>query len=136
MTAIDFAKEPIEHLKTRAKEEGVSVDARVLDVFSLPETLKNTQDVILEYTCFCAIDPSRRDEYVEALSSTLRKGGHLLALVFPIWDRKEGPPYAVCPDQWEETAKRHGLQVQQRGPSEDSHPARAAHETLIIFQKE
>ena len=31
----------------------------------------NFFDIIIEYTCFCAIDPNRRKEYVESVSKML-----------------------------------------------------------------
>ena len=49
-------------------------------------------DLILEQTLFCAIDPSRREEYAAKCASLLRKGGKMVGLLF---DREfeGGPPY-------------------------------------------
>jgi SAM-dependent methyltransferase len=39
-------------------------------------------DVIFEHTCFCAIPPIRRKDYVKSASDALRSGGLLLAVFF------------------------------------------------------
>lgn len=48
-----------------------------------------------EYTCFCAIDPRRRAEYVHVMGAILRPGAWLLACFFPMRRRAAGPPFAV-----------------------------------------
>jgi methyl halide transferase len=52
-------------------------------------------DGVWEYTCFCAIDPRRRAEYVRAMGAILRPGGWMLACFFPMRRRAAGPPFAV-----------------------------------------
>ena len=43
----------------------------------------------------CAIDPTRRAEYVRAMGTILRPGGWLLACFFPMRRRAAGPPFPV-----------------------------------------
>lgn len=65
------------------------------DLFSLPDAYPAFFDLVWEYTCFCAVDPVRRPEYVEVLGRILRPGGRLLALFFPVeveWH--EQPPFS------------------------------------------
>ncbi|MDH3592005.1 MAG: TPMT family class I SAM-dependent methyltransferase [Planctomycetota bacterium] len=66
-----------------------------LDVFDLGRAYPAAFDVIVEYTCYCAIDPARRTEYALALRSALKPGGLLVALLFPVEEREGGPPYGV-----------------------------------------
>ncbi|NJN14320.1 MAG: SAM-dependent methyltransferase [Planctomycetes bacterium] len=75
--------------------QGLPVD--LLDVFELGTRFPRHFDLIVEYTCYCAIDPARREEYIASLRSALAPGGHLLALLFPVGGEGdgEGPPYAV-----------------------------------------
>ena len=48
-----------------------------------------------EYTCFCAIDPARRADYVRTMAAILRPGGWLLACFFPLRAQTAGPPFTV-----------------------------------------
>jgi hypothetical protein len=79
----DFATRP----------EGVPVVD--LDVFELGRRYPGGFDAIVEYTCYCAIDPRRRAEYAAALFAALKPGGTLVALLFPVERRAEGPPFGV-----------------------------------------
>lgn len=53
---------------------------------------------LFEHTCFCAIPPDQRRDYVEAAARWLRPGGVLVALFFldpPKNLAEEGPPFGV-----------------------------------------
>jgi SAM-dependent methyltransferase len=64
------------------------------DFFALRPELREAFDGIFEHTCFCAIDPSRRADYVEAAATALRPGGRLLAVFFMKPDNGgQGPPF-------------------------------------------
>ncbi len=66
------------------------------DLFELAAPLRGAFDWVWEHTCFCAIDPARRSDYVEAVAGALREGGHLLAIFYldPGQARREdGPPF-------------------------------------------
>ena len=52
------------------------------DLFNLPSTELESFDWVWEHTCFCAIDPDRRDEYVTAIHSALKPSGQLLAVFY------------------------------------------------------
>ena len=52
-------------------------------------------DGVWEYTCFCAIDPARRDAYVRTIATILKPGGWLLACFFPMRRVAAGPPFPV-----------------------------------------
>jgi SAM-dependent methyltransferase len=56
-------------------------------------------DLIFEHTCFCAIDPSDRKEYVRVVHRALEPGGHLLAIFFMFIEDPEGPPFPVDTDE-------------------------------------
>jgi SAM-dependent methyltransferase len=46
-----------------------------------------------EHTCFCAINPERRLDYVRAIAGALQAGGFLLAIFYlNPWDLGEEPP--------------------------------------------
>ncbi len=72
------------------------------DLFALPEEWRGRFDWVFEHTCFCAIDPARRADYVRAVAEALRPGGRLLAIFYlRPWSGGEarppggGPPFGV-----------------------------------------
>ncbi len=63
------------------------------DLFDLPPEFCERFDWVFEHTCFCAIDPARRPEYVRAVARALRPGGGLLAIFYlNPWKDGEPPP--------------------------------------------
>ena len=84
----------------RAKAHPVVGGERYMlaDLFALPPSLRGAFDVVFEHTCFCAIHPERRPDYVAAVASALAPGGRLLAVFYldPGLDPGEtGPPFGV-----------------------------------------
>ena len=68
------------------------------NLFDLPPPLRGSFDWVWEHTCFCAIDPSMRAAYVDAVAGALKPGGQLLAMFYldPGHDHPgEGPPFGV-----------------------------------------
>lgn len=68
------------------------------DLFDLPASMRGAFDWVWEHTCFCAIDPARRADYVEAVAGALRPGGKLLAIFYldpGQQSPEEGPPFEV-----------------------------------------
>lgn len=64
------------------------------DFFAPAPVGRELFDGIFEHTCFCAIDPARREDYVHAAAAALRPGGRLLAVFFTDPDHDgEGPPH-------------------------------------------
>src|SRR5205085_9590602 len=82
VTAFDFVPAVLDEARRLAARERVTVSFEQRDVFTLARDLPHAFDGIWEYTCYCAIDPARRAEYVRALAGTLRAGGWLLACFF------------------------------------------------------
>jgi SAM-dependent methyltransferase len=73
------------------------------DLFALPAKFTGRFDVVFEHTCFCAIDPAMRAQYVETIVRLLKAGGELVAIFFINPDHdEEGPPYAVSRQELDE----------------------------------
>src|SRR5207244_655289 len=66
------------------------------DIFTLGRDYANAFDGVWEYTCFCAIDPARRAEYVRTMAVIVRPGGWLLACFYPIRRGGGGPPFPMA----------------------------------------
>ena len=54
---------------------------------------------IFDHTCFVAMDPDRRPDYVEACAAHLRPGGLWLAALFHDVNGRPGPPHAIPMDE-------------------------------------
>ncbi len=133
VTAVDFATGAV-----RAMEGLREPDAPIIimqaDLFHLPATLDNAFDYVLEYTCFCAIDPARREEYADVVARLLKPGGLYVALAFPIGKRAGGPPFVVQPDEMITLFEARGFTLLHREFPPDSVPARTNIEELLILQ--
>jgi SAM-dependent methyltransferase len=65
------------------------------DLFDLPSSWRGRFDWVIEHTCFCAIAPSRRADYLRETFKTLKPGGHFFAIFYLTPDTQEGPPFGV-----------------------------------------
>lgn len=94
---LDFAPRAI----AAAREASTDVPAERLrfvqgDVFELGRgalaPMAQAFDLVWEQTCLCAIEPSRRAEYFEAIQRVLRPGGQWHAI---LWSHHQpgGPPF-------------------------------------------
>lgn len=109
------------------------------DLFALPEKLRGTCDWVWEHTCFCAIDPAHRDDYVAAVASALKAGGHLLAVFYLNPYREDhqpggGPPHGCSIEELHQRFTRQApfTIVKQSEPT-TSYPERQGREALFQF---
>ena len=97
VTAVDFSKEAIERGKKKYGEvEGLTFYQE--DVFKLPQEWNHTFDLVVEHTCFCAVPPDQRDEFVRTWRRMLHEEGQLMGLFFSM-EKRAGPPYGAT--EWE-----------------------------------
>ena len=93
--AFDFVADTLRVARELAERDDSPVTFEERDVFGLAAVYPAIFDGVWEYTCFCAIDPRRRPEYVDVLAAILKPGGWILACFFPMGDKPGGPPFAV-----------------------------------------
>jgi SAM-dependent methyltransferase len=97
VTAVELSPDAL--LKAREKHpEGANLKFVEADAFQFAKKFRGEFDIIFEHTFFCAIDPDRRQELVQAWRSLLIEGGHLLA-IFYVFERLGGPPFGTS--EWE-----------------------------------
>lgn len=96
VTAFDFSPAAVAVAEKLARDEGADVTFVQRDIFGLAGDYTHAFDGVWEYTCYCAIDPRRRDEYVRALATIVKPGGWLLACFFPLRTVAAGPPFPVA----------------------------------------
>ena len=96
VTGFDFSPAAVHAAEQLAREERTAVRFVQRDIFSLAREYANAFDGVWEYTCYCAIDPRRRDEYLKTLAAIVKPGGWLLACFFPLRGATAGPPFPVA----------------------------------------
>jgi SAM-dependent methyltransferase len=134
VTAVDFADQAVKEMQSMLNPD-LSMEVIQADLFDLPAFMQAEFDYILEYTCFCAIDPQRRTDYIESVSSLLKPGGYYIALAFPIAQRTGGPPFLVTPDELIDPLGDRGFELITREIPGDSVPGREGIEELLILKK-
>ncbi len=95
VTAVDFSTKAIEIARHLAEQNSVQINFLQKNLFDLPLEFINYFDAVFDYTTYCAIHPSRRQEYAEVMSKVIRPGGKLIALLFPVDGREGGPPFNI-----------------------------------------
>ena len=112
---------------------------RVGDFFALEEDLKGSFDWIWEHTCFCAIDPKRRADYVGAAAQALRAGGKILGMFYlnPYDDEHapgDEPPHGSSIEEIEELFG--GLfEIQESWVPKRAYTGREGRERMMILEK-
>ncbi|MBD1918557.1 MULTISPECIES: methyltransferase domain-containing protein [Cyanophyceae] len=96
VTAVDFAPSPIQSLREQSQAQQLSLNLLQKDIFDLTPDLAGQFDYAIEHTCFCAIDPSLRPDYVALVADLLVPKGELLAVFFT-HQRSGGPPFGTAP---------------------------------------
>jgi len=134
VTAVDFAESAVKEMQA-IDDPRASMEVMQADIFDLPVFMDEEFDYILEYTCFCAIDPQRRTEYILSVTNLLKPGGIYIALAFPIGGRAGGPPFVVSPDELIGPLSERGFVLLLREVPKDSVPGRQGIEELIVLKK-
>ena len=97
ITAVDFAFSAIENMRNAAEKWEVELKLVHSDIFDIGKIYHGIFDIVLEYTCYCAINPDKRIDYVKIVNRILKPAGKFVALFYPI-DKEltdDGPPVGV-----------------------------------------
>ena len=132
VVGFDFAPSAISEAIATAKARAIKAQFLQRDIFALDKEFADSFNYVLEHTCFCAIDPKKRSQYVEVVKSILCPGGKLIAL-FYTHKRSGGPPFGVKPQEVLEYFSPYFEPIVfQQAP--DSITRRQGDEHLAIFQ--
>jgi len=107
------------------------------DLFALPNHLREAFDWVWEHTCFCAIDPSRRADYVAAVHGALLPGGRLLAIFYldpGNVSPDEGPPFEVSIAELDLLFLPHFVLEREWLP-EHAYPGREGREWMRVLRR-
>jgi SAM-dependent methyltransferase len=128
-TAIAQAKE----ISSQASSD-MDISFIVGDFFHLPSKLKRSFDWLVEHTCFCAIEPRQRPDYVRAASTALRTGGKIFGIFYLNPETESGPPFAVSKKELSELFDPRFTLLEEWVPKE-SFPGREDRELVRVMQK-
>lgn len=128
---VDFALAPIKDFAKRYSDFPAE-HLICADFFELSP--KGYQfDWILEQTFFCAINPLRRDEYVEQMAALLKPNGKLIGLLFNVDFGRDEPPFGGTLKEYQKRfAPYFNIDVMET--STNFHPARQGSELFMSLQ--
>lgn len=127
----------------RAFPQAGDEEYRLGDWFNLPADLRGAFDWVFEHTCFCAISPTRRPDYVRAVADALRPDGdgRLLAIFYlEPWNAGEplppggGPPFGATVGELDALFAPAFHLLEERRPTR-AYPGREGRELLRLYQK-
>lgn len=132
VTAVDFSPQAIQEGKERYKHLS-NIHWFESDIFNLPSQWQGQFDLIFEHTCYCAIDPAKRQDLVRIWNRLLHSQGQVMGVFF-VMDRPNGPPYGGTEWELRERLKKT-YQFQFWGRWKKSEPRRQGTELFVLGTK-
>ena len=136
VTAVDFANSAITNMTDTAKKKNLKINIICEDIFNLEKLYDAKFDIVLEYTCYCAIDPNKRTNYIQMVNNLLKPSGKLVGILFPI-DKElddNGPPFGVDINATITMFSKYFTLVKKEIPTL-SIERRRGREVFVIFKK-
>jgi SAM-dependent methyltransferase len=134
VVGLDLSSAAIVQAKSLASEAPGHLSFIAGDFFALPSDLIGSFDWVVEHTCFCAIEPRQRADYVAAAASALRAGGKLFGIFYLNPQREVAPPFPVSRDELSALFDPHFTLLEEWVPKH-SFPGREQCELVRILQK-
>ncbi len=134
---IDYVTDAVEAAREAAQQAGMSARALFLDqdIFALGSEHDGSYDLFFEQTCYCAIDPGRRDEYAALAARLVAPGGLLLFVVYPVDGHQGGPPFAIDSSEIGPRFIRDFELLQMGPPVRTSKPTRVGKEQFAVLRR-
>ena len=134
VTAIDFSLTAVEYAEQLAIQKELNIKFLIEDIFTLNKDYVESFDIVYEYATYCAINPERRKEFAIKISSLIKKGGRLIAILFPVDKRDGGPPFSVDIQEFYKNFSEH-LQLELSTKQINSIKPRKGKEILQVYFK-
>lgn len=128
-TGCDIAPSAVQRAKDQTREAKLEVEF-IQGNFLNDEPIRRFP-WIFEHTLFCAIQPSMRDQYVEAVRRWLTPGGHFLSIFYLI-DDVDGPPFGTTREEILERFSPHFERIKDWVPR--SYPNRTNLEWMVLWR--
>jgi methyl halide transferase len=133
VTGVDFAPSAIEAAQAQAAAKGVKLQTIRRDIFQLVPEWAGQFDYLVEHTCFCALNPDLRSDYVQLVWDLLKPGGELIAL-FWAHNLAGGPPFGVAVAELRQLFER--FETVQFELALNSLPSRQGEEYFVRLRKQ
>ena len=136
---IDISPSAVEAARKESSAEHTCFE--LADLFDLPDSHRNHFDWVWEHTCFCAVDPPLRSDYVTAVHGALKDDGKLLAVFYlNPYDNEhtsgEGPPHGTSEDELKKLFVDSGkFALLESYVPKESYPGREGLELTALLQK-
>lgn len=105
VTAVDFAPEAI----AQGKQKYGSIENLKFiqkDIFQIDSSWNESFDFVFEHTCYCAVQPEKRNDVVKLWKRVLVPTGQLMGIFFAA-ERRNAPPYGGTEWELRERLKKH-----------------------------
>ncbi|KAJ2217928.1 hypothetical protein EV179_000072 [Coemansia sp. RSA 487] len=139
MVGIDISQIAADTANKLRDEKGLPsslVDFKVMDFFNFEVAEK--YQVAYDYTFFCALHPSMRKSWGDRYAEIMAPGGHLIALMYPLWkeekDRDVGPPFLLSEDDYHQILDDN-FELIHIDPHCKTHETRAGHELITVWRR-
>ncbi len=129
-SGFDLAPSAIRLGRGRTEAAGLSATFALSDFLADPPP--RSFDWLFEHTLFCAIDPGRRDDYVQAVLRWLKPDGQFLAVHYMLRGL-DGPPFGTTQEELMERFSPH-FEL-QAGWVPRSYPNRAGLELMLWWRR-
>ena len=129
------ARARFEALRAERGIEPERARIEIADFFDFAARTEERFELAWDYTFFCAIEPARRSDWVEAMRRLITPGGELVMLLFPATDGPpgEGPPYPIPPEVVRPIVAER-FELASLEPVVRSHPGREGKEQLARWR--
>ena len=129
VTIIDIAAQPLINLKKRIPQ--------IADKFLVHGDFfahKESYDLIIEQTFFCALDPKQREAYAKKMMELLNLDGELVGVLFNRSFSHEGPPFGGNMEEYKNLFSQY-FNIRTLSTSYNSILPRREQEVFINFEK-
>ncbi len=112
----DFSESAITYCnEIKEKNNLKNISFHKVDFFNLIKEAKwgNYFDYVIEHTSFCAIDPTRREEYIDLINYFLKRGGKLVGLFFIRPIKLGGPPFGSKKEELRKYLQKDFTEVEE-----------------------
>ncbi|MGN6385154.1 MAG: methyltransferase domain-containing protein [Verrucomicrobiota bacterium] len=129
-TGLDIAPSAVNDSRELTRKAGLSAEFKLVNF--LQETPSQPYDFLFEHTCFCAINPSERNQYRKAVKQWLKANGKFVAIFYMIPDR-DGPPFGTTREEVREIFGGDFKLLEDWVPR--SYPNREGLEWMTVWQR-
>lgn len=136
VVGMDIASAAIAEAKNLSLPSGTNKAVSFIqgDFFQPPSDCIESFDWLVEHTCFCAIEPRLRADYVHAAASVLQRDGKIFGIFYLNPEAEFGPPFGITKNELSELFHPYFNLLDEWIP-EAAFPGRENRELIRILQK-